>query len=126
MSTKEAKGERGEGKFISLPLVESIKKKADRLKSIDLLDEAHLLKSTIERQNARLDKIKDELLMIQEEYQLPGFRNGNLCFSASFQEGRRQLNKDLLIENGVGPDIIQASYKQGEGFWKKDLKRLGE
>ena len=78
MSTKEAKGERGEGKFISLPLVESIKKKADRLKSIDLLDEAHLLKSTIERQNARLDKIKDELLMIQEEYQLPGFRNGNL------------------------------------------------
>lgn len=115
-----------DGKFISLPTIESIKKKSDRQQVQDLLEEGHLLKSTIERETARLDEIKDELLGLQEDNQMPGFRNGPYCFSATFQEGRRQLSKEALIENGVGPDVLVASYRVGEGFWKKELKKLEE
>lgn len=115
-----------DGKFISLPTIDSIKKKSDRQQVQDLLEEGHLLKSEIETKSARLDEIKDELLGLQEDNQMPGFRNGPYCFSATFQEGRRQLSKEMLIENGVGPDIIQSSYRVGEGFWKKELKKLEE
>ena len=125
-SKEEPKEDKAGGKFVSLPTVESIRNKKERNKVIDLLEEGNLIKASIDRESQRLDEIKDELLLIQEELELPGFRNGRNCFAATWRDGKRSLNKELLIENGVTPEQIQAGYKQGEGYWSKDLKFLDE
>ena len=39
-------------------------------------------------------------------------------------EGRKTLNKDLLIDAGVLPSQIEKGYKKGEGYTKVEVKTL--
>lgn len=91
---------------------------------INLLDEGHDLKARIDEMTARVEVIKNELLQIQIAHDLAGFRNGNLAFIGSYVKGRRSLSKDALLENGVTPEQIKNSYREGEASWRRELKNL--
>lgn len=92
--------------------------------AIRLLDEGHDLKAAIETMTERIEAIKMELLQIQIAHDCDGFRNGRLAFIGSYRKGRRMLSKDALLENGVSPEQIAKSYREGDAYWNKELKVL--
>lgn len=96
----------------------------DATTAIRLMEEGIKLQDQIDVGSKRLEEIKQELLEIQVANDAPGFRNGDIVFIASFVKGRRMLNRELLLENGCPPEVIQKSYKEGEASWRRQLKRI--
>ena len=92
------------------------KSKTNRLNA--LLREAHSLRDAIER----LKKVKEEIVELAQGYE--GLRFGKLCVCVRWQDGRRTLNRELLVENGVTPQQIELSMKQGEGGWVCELPQI--
>lgn len=84
-----------------------------------LLREAHSLTGAAKR----LSEIKERIAQLQENYP-SGMRAGDLCCLVRWQDGRQTLNKELLVENGVTPEQIKASYKQGNGSWYVELPKI--
>lgn len=81
----------------------------------------------IERQKAdeELEKeLKVKLEKMQNEAELPGLRHMQWCFVARQAAGRRTLDKMLLIENGVDPEVIEQSMKTGEPYVTRTFKDL--
>lgn len=87
--------------------------KAAHKSLIAKLNEAHGMKATIDRCEARFKELKDEIQQIQQQLDLPQFRAGRFCCITTQTAGRRTLDKAMLVDNGVDPDIIEASYKEG-------------
>jgi hypothetical protein len=94
-----------------------------------LLREAHSLRQV----EKRLKEVKSEiieLLQSQENLQTEdgklGCRAGELCCMARFQSGRRSLDREMLVENGVTPAQIESSFKTGPDFWVLELAAIGE
>lgn len=84
-----------------------------------LVREGHSLRQLI----TRLDEIKKRIAQIVIEEQgiinnagVYGVRDGPHCVIVRQQAGKRTLNRELLIENGVSPSQIEASMKEGQGF----------
>lgn len=115
--------------LLSLPETTEVKLRVARTKLNDLLQEAHDLKAASER----LAKIKEEIqeiiistrsLRYGEDNKM-GARNGNLCAIVRWTNGRKSLNAELLIENGVTPEQIEKSTKEGNGYWVLELPKVG-
>jgi hypothetical protein len=81
----------------------------------------------------RLKEVKTEIIeILQTQSGLEtadgklGCRAGDLCCTARFQTGKRSFNRELAIENGITPEQIEASFKQGADFWVLELAAIGE
>jgi hypothetical protein len=72
------------------------------------------------------DDLKDRLGDLQRKANFPGIREGDLCFVWQMVKGRRMLNKDLLLLNGVPAEVIDASMKVGKATERRTFKRLDE
>ena len=72
----------------------------------------------------RIAELERELQEIQENFEKPGLRCGDLAFSAQQRQGRETLSKELLIENGVKASVIAKSIKTGEPYWTRTLRRV--
>lgn len=94
-----------------------------------LLREAHSLKGV----EKRLKEIKAEMIDLVQQHGLVseadgtiGTRIGDLCCVVRYSSGRKSLDRELLVENGVTPGQIAASMKEGNGFWACELPKIGE
>jgi hypothetical protein len=74
----------------------------------------------------RGEEIKRELETLQLVAKLPGFRLESLCFVARLMPGRRTLDRLLLVENGVDPEVIDASMKLGEPYMERRFKNIAK
>ncbi len=93
-----------------------------------LLREAHSLRQV----EKRLKEVKTEIIELLQQQDLVtddgklGCRAGDLCAIARFQKGRATFSRELAVENGITPEQIEASFKQGSDFWVLELAALGE
>lgn len=85
-----------------------------------LLAEAHQLREA----EGRLKSIKARLAEIIREEGLDGLRHGMLCCIPRYQAGRRSLDRGLLIDNGVTPEQIEMSMRQGEPITVVELPEM--
>lgn len=108
-------------RFADLPLVSILDKKSMK-KAQGMLEELQALVESQKAAKEREDEIKLELEEMQNKAGAAGLRYGGLCYVAKEVAGRRTLDKGLLIENGVGPEVIEASMKQGAGFVTRTFK----
>jgi hypothetical protein len=109
-----------------VPVTETPPHCAAELKA--LLEEAHSLKLAV----ARLDEIKTrvkELVYdngICNEAGHFGVRSGSFCVMVVERSGRKTLDREALIDNGVSPMQIEASMKQGKPSVSCELHELGQ
>jgi hypothetical protein len=82
----------------------------------ELLAEAETTKRRVDIDTARLTEIRGELGVFADSYSLPGMKWGNISFSYTGLRSNRRLDKGLLIENGVSPELIALSYKDSKPF----------
>lgn len=108
----------------TLPDYSQIKKAPGRAKVIQLLQEGHQLKKVMSEADERLKEIKSELSQIQIVNDLPGLRYDRFCFMAVEREGKNSLSKELLIDNGVSPEQINASFKRGASYIETRLEYI--
>ena len=116
---------RSDDQLYTLPET-SAASKAAKFKLDALLKEAH----TIRHFEKRLKEIKTEISEIIQAQGLAadgmlGVRSGQYCAIVRYQNGKRSLSKELLVENGVSPAVIAASEKQGDGYWLVELPEIG-
>lgn len=91
-----------------------------------LLREAHSLRAV----EKRLKEVKLELQELIQTNGLAnedtiGVRSGQLCCIVRFNPGRKTLDKSLLIDNGVSPEQIEASTREGEPYVVCELAEIG-
>lgn len=119
--------------YASLPLTSMLDRRHMK-KATALLQEAEEIREQIDTLKERYveivggkigkQEITGELERIQQEAELPGLRWGSLVYTVTQSAGRRTLDKSLLIENGVDPAAIAASYKEGKPFVTRVFKNL--
>lgn len=91
-----------------------------------LLHEAHSLREL----KKRFEQVKDRIVEIVQEEGLVddlgrfGARDGILCVIVSEQQGKEMLKRELLIENGVSPDVITRSTERGKPFQVCELQEI--
>lgn len=111
--------------FTNLPDVTTAKlKTADRKTSTALLEELDGLSELSKTTDERITEIKDLLAGIQDRNHLAGLRFGNFAFRTLEVAGRKTLDKALLVQNGVDPETIEASMKEGKPSMRREFKRL--
>jgi len=111
------------GVFASLPLISKLPSKKMK-KAQTLLEELDALEMQIDTAAERKEEIQMELETIQTDAEMDGLRFGGLCFRASTVAGRKTLDKTRLVENGCTLEIIEASYKTGKDYTKREFKRI--
>lgn len=117
---------RSDDNLTALPDYASLKKAPSKARTIQLLTEAHQLRKVTAEAADRLTEIKSELTQIQILNDLPGLRYNQFCFMAVERTGRRTLSKEKLIDNGVEPEVIEASYAEGDPYMQCELQVIGE
>lgn len=95
-----------------------------RRKAAPLLEQLHAVIEIIEAYSQEAEQLKTALTDIQEQAGVKGLRYGPLCFVSRVVPGRRTLDRNLLIENGVSPKVIEKSMKQGEESKRREFKNL--
>jgi hypothetical protein len=111
--------------FADLPLVSVLPAKQMKKAKL-LLEELEAVKGQAKAFKEREEEINGELRQLQSDAKLPGLRFGTLAFKANEVPGRKTLNVDLLIEEGVEAATIQKCYKTGASYWRCDFKKLEE
>ncbi len=118
---------RSDDLLLALPETKAASKGV-RHKLDTLLREAHSLRQV----EKRLKEVKTEIIELLQQQDLVtddgklGCRAGDLCAIARFQKGRATFSRELAVENGITPEQIEASFKQGSDFWVLELAALGE
>lgn len=114
-------------RYANLPLISCLPS-ADFQRAKSLLEEMDEVQSLKDMVLEREEEIKQELEQIQQRAPaaVRGLRWGQLCFAAEERDGRKTLSVDLLVEHGVDPRVIQASYKQGSKFMERTFRRLND
>lgn len=113
-------------KLIDLPEVKTANRSVRR-ELEQLIREAHSLKDLEKRSKEVRDRIKE---IVQAESLCSqdgkfGARVGELCVLTKWSDGRRSLDRAKLVENGVTVEQLEASMKQGEGFWTCEVMKIG-
>lgn len=111
------------GVFASLPLISTLNKKLFK-ESQALLEECETINLISSINSERKEEILLRLDAIQTESGLPGLRFGELAFRRSEEPGRATLKRDKLLENGVSPSQIEASYEIGKPVVKRVFKKV--
>lgn len=104
------------GKTASLPGPEKIDDPGLSRRAESLLDEALEIRLRYDRDGERLDEIQSELIEIVRAYELPGVRRGRIGLLYNGERSNKYLDKGLLIENGVSPEVIAKSFKDTKMF----------
>jgi hypothetical protein len=84
-----------------------------------LINEAHSLRDA----EARLKKVKERIIELAQGYG-GGLRVGSNCAIVRYMSGKVNLNKEMLLNNGVTIEQINASMKEGNGYWQCELPRI--
>lgn len=100
----------------NLPLVGTIQDKYVTKLVNKLLTEAR--EHTINKLAAesQIKTIKQQLAEIAADLSMPGFKNNLVGYEYRGLKSRETLSKAKLVENGVDPQIIKASYVQGKSY----------
>lgn len=117
---------RSDDQLYTLPEVSDIRQSRPKTEISALLREAHSLTGAAKR----LKEIKDRLTEIIQEQGLAndgrlGVRDGPRCVIIHWQDGKRSLNRELLVEAGVTIEQLEAGLKQGAGSWVCELPLIG-
>jgi hypothetical protein len=81
------------------------------------LQRARALRAEISEREEELKEIQEELALTCVGYGMDkGFRAGLIGYEYHGWITRKTLNKELLLENGVTADQIEASYKDSAPF----------
>lgn len=99
-----------------LPEVDALKDRATESRAKELLKEADQLYAKVELAECRLDEIKEDLIEICAAFELGGIRHGRMGLYYGGKKTKRTLSKELLVEYGVAPEIIGASYEESKPF----------
>lgn len=110
----------------NLPDYAVLKKAPSKAKAIQLITEGHQLKKVMADADERLKEIKSELSQIQLMNDLPGLRFNQFCFMAVEREGRPSLDKTMLIDHNVPPEVIAACTKRGSPYVEMRLELIGD
>lgn len=111
-------------KFAELPTVLQLEDEDDVAQARDLLirlDTALSLEKECKRTG---DEVKAKLRALQRSKDLRGLRDGSLCYFSREVPGKRTLDKMMLIENGVGAEVIEDSMKTGKPYVEYRFKNL--
>lgn len=112
----ESEVEDRKGATESLPKPDQIKDADISKRAAELLDEALKVKLRHDKDADRLKEITDELIAIVRGYELPGVRNNGIGLLYNGERSNQYLDKGLLLEHGVAPEVIQQSYKPTKVF----------
>jgi hypothetical protein len=104
--------EEKEDPLLALPEVKDIVNRSSRVAILLLLQEVHKL-----REQAReLDEKKKRLTELLREEGMEGVRNGRLCVSLRYQNGKKSFSREAAIDAGITPDQIDAAMVQGKSY----------
>ena len=106
MSTKEVQIESGE----------------PTLAVVQLYDTRKALKLMGEQEELLKDRVKELVAALEYEKGTVLTTPRGLRLHVVEAEGRKTLNKDLLIDAGVLPSQIEKGYRKGEGYTKVEVK----
>lgn len=109
--------------FASLPLV-SCMDQGDMDEAKRLLEEYDNADALIKQLEGEKDGLKKRLNELQETYGLQGMRWGGWAYANRTMDGRETLSKELLIQAGVGADVIKACTVRGRPYQTGNFKRL--
>lgn len=112
------------GAVASLPEACEIDDEIMSRRAAELLEEALQVKLRHDKDRERLDEITSELTEIARGYELPGIRLGRIGLLYNGERSNRYLDKAALIENGVSPEVIAASYKDTKPYTDARLMLL--
>lgn len=112
--------------YADLPDASLLLDRSARAKCISLFKEMESLVISVETLTDRMDEIKAELVTYQDTLDAPGIRYGGWAYIHRTAKGRRSLNRDLLMENGVSKAVLDASMKTGEPYSQHTFKRVKE
>jgi hypothetical protein len=84
--------------------------------TIELLNEAAEINERKTADEARMKEIKEQLINIAQAFELPGVKTNRCGFMYLGMRSKRTLDKKLLIENGVSPEVIKESYKESKPY----------
>ncbi len=125
-------------RYAELPLV-SVLNKRQIQQAVELFDELEGLEyvfcpdaGKMVKQEARVKTIKSQLMLLQAEGGLDGFRHGQRAFSSSTLPGRKTVDTDrlkvALVQAGVGVDVVAACFeectKEGKPYAVSTFKLL--
>jgi hypothetical protein len=99
----------------SLPLA-SVLEQSQMDAAVALLKQSYKLKQQEDKIKEQLEEIKLELSGLCAGLELNGLRWGKSGFEYRGYVTRKTLSKELLLENGVEPETIAASYKESEPY----------
>ena len=80
------------------------------------------LKLMEEEEGLLKDRVKELVAVFEYEKGTVFAIPGGLQLHTVEVDGRKTLNKDLLIDAGVLPSQIEKGYKKGEGYTKVEVK----
>ena len=83
--------------------------------ALQLYDTRKALKLMEEQEGLLKDRVKELVVALEYEAGTVFATPGGLQLHVVGVEGRKTLNKDLLIDAGVLPSQIEKGYKKGEG-----------
>lgn len=109
--------------YAELPDVREIRCGAEVANLLIELDSVTLMEKAAKE---RGDEIKLELTATQGAFGLPGLRFETYCFVARAMPGRKSLDKELLLENGVKPQVIKDSMKTGDPYIQRTFKNIAK
>lgn len=112
------------GVVASLPEPSAIEDDTMASRARELLHEALAVKLRHDKDRERLDEITQELTVIARGYSLPGIRQGRIGLLYNGERSNKFLDKALLIEHGVSPEVISASYRATKPFTDARLMLL--
>jgi hypothetical protein len=108
-------------KYDELPDPREILSPDKALYVVGLFEEAEILSALIEQNKTRLEELKVALGELQRETRQKGIRYRDWVFYERQAEGKKTLNRALLLENGVKAAMIAKSVKVGKAFVERRL-----
>lgn len=109
--------------FASLPLV-SCMSREDMDEAKRLLEEYDGTDTLLKQLEGEKEKLKKGLAELQKKYALVGMRWGGWAYASRAMEGRESLSKELLIQAGVGADVIKACTIRGKPYERAEFRRV--
>ncbi|HEX6826519.1 MAG TPA: hypothetical protein VF077_09420 [Nitrospiraceae bacterium] len=96
----------------NLPLI-SVLNKSLMSEAKDLLEEGFAINEMVKEYEKRMDEIKARMkeIAVENPQVQEGFKFGSMAIAIN-TKSRSSLSKDLLLQNGVEPEIINLSMKE--------------
>jgi hypothetical protein len=97
-----------------LPGVDAIDDQASQERAAELLQLAAQYKDQADEAADQLDLIRAELTALSIGFGLSGVRDNRIGFYYNGRKSSKRLQVGKLLENGVSPEVISASYVEGD------------